>query len=70
MKIPVEGNPTLYRDSESGAIINCSDSEYNSYLRSKEMKLKERTEIDNIKNDVNEMKEMMRMILQKLETSK
>lgn len=35
MKIQVEGNPHLYRDLETGAIINCSDIEFNSYLQNK-----------------------------------
>lgn len=67
MKIPVEGNPNLYRDSESGAIINCSDTEFNSYLKSRELKLKEKQEIDSLKNEVNEIKDMMKLILQKLD---
>lgn len=76
MKIPVESNPGLYRDSHSGAILNCSDIEYEKYLSSKKQKLKEIdqieklklqvNEIDQLKSDVNEMKGMMKLILSKL----
>jgi hypothetical protein len=67
MKIPVEGQPGLYRDSESGAIVNISDIEFDSYQRTKELKLKEKNEIDILKNDVSEIKDMMKLILSKLE---
>lgn len=76
MKIPVEGNPNLYRDINSGAIVNGSDSEFQKYLELKEIKLKEISEmnelksqiseIDQLKNDVNEIKDMMKIILSKL----
>ena len=45
-KIKVKDSGSLYRDEESGAILNCSDSEYNSYLKLKEKKMKEVSEMD------------------------
>lgn len=78
MKIPVEGNPNLYRDIESGAILNCSDIEYINYQENKKRKLKELDElndlrskviqIDELKSDVDEIKDMMRLILSKLDS--
>lgn len=78
MKIQVEGNPHLYRDLETGAIINCSDIEFNSYLQNKKRKLQEIEEINNLKNqvneidqlksDVDEIKSMMKLILSKLDS--
>lgn len=68
MKIPVEGQPGLYRDSETGAIINSSSGEFSSYEQSKKIKLKEREEIENIKNDLSELKDMMKEIVTKLTT--
>ena len=38
-KIPVEGNPGLYRDTHSRAIIDCSDINFNNYLKLKEQKI-------------------------------
>ena len=66
-KIKVKDSGSLYRDEESGAILNCSDSEYNSYLKLKEKKMKEVSEMDKLKNDVDELKDMMKLILSKLD---
>ena len=66
-KIKVKDSGSLYRDEESGAILNCSDSEYNSYLKLKEKKMREVSEMDKLKNDVDELKDMMKLILNKLD---
>jgi hypothetical protein len=66
-KIKVKDSGSLYRDEESGAILNCSDSEYNSYLKLKEKKMKEVSEMDKLKDDVDELKGMMKLILSKLD---
>ena len=66
-KIIVKDSGSLYRDEESGAILNCSDSEYNSYLKLKEKKMREVSEMDKLKNDVDELKDMMKLILNKLD---
>ena len=66
-KVKVKDSNSLYRDEESGAILNCNDSEYDSYLQLKEKKLKEAAEMDKLKNDVDELKDMMKLILSKLD---
>ena len=66
-KIKVKDSGSLYRDEESGATLNCSDSEYNSYLKLKEKKMREVSEMDKLKNDVDELKDMMKLILNKLD---
>tara|TARA_S200002703_G_scaffold159240_3_gene172017 strand:+ start:1052 stop:1261 length:210 start_codon:yes stop_codon:yes gene_type:complete len=66
-KIRVENRHSLYRDSETGAILNCNDSEYDSYLRSKNIAAKKKNEIDQLKSDVGELKDMMKIILEKLD---
>lgn len=48
-KIPVEGNPGLYRDKFSGAIVNCSDMDFSRYLQLKEQKIVEANEMKKIK---------------------
>ena len=67
MKIKVKDSGSLYRDEESGAILNCSNSEYDSYLKSKKQKIEEGNEMDKLKNDVDELKDMMKLILSKLD---
>ena len=78
MLIPVEGNKGLFRDKNTKAILNCSDSDYQEYLEVKNTKIKEAVkmnemtekvnEIDQLKSDVNEMKDMMKLILSKLDS--
>lgn len=75
--IPVEGNPQLYRDPSSDAIINVSDAEYSAYMRLKQQKIREIEEknkkfqkideIDKIKSEVGEIKDMMKYIISKLD---
>ena len=77
--IPVEGNKGLFRDGNSKAILNCSESDYERYLQLKNTKIKENVrlnemnekinEIDELKSDVSEMKEMMKLIIQKLDSN-
>ena len=67
MKIKVKDSGSLYRDEESGAILNCSDSEYDNYLKLKKQKLIEANEMDKLKDDVDELKSMMKLILSKLD---
>ena len=67
MKLKVKDSGSLYRDEESGAIINCSNSQYDEYLKLKEQKMKEVSEMDKLKDDVNELKDMMKLILSKLD---
>ena len=64
-KVKISGS--LYRDEESGAILNCSDSEYDNYLKLKQKKLQEANEMDKLKDDVDELKSMMKLILSKLD---
>jgi len=64
--IPVEGHSSLKRDRYSNAIVNTNYKEYEEYISHRERKLKEREEIENLKNDVSEIKSMMKLILDKL----
>ena len=66
-KIKVKDSGSLYRDEESGAILNCSDSEYDNYLKLKQKKLQEANEMDKLKDDVDELKSLMKLILSKLD---
>ena len=66
-KIKVKDSGSLYRDEQSGAILNCSDSEYDSYLKLKQKKMQEVNEMEKLKDDVDELKSMMKLILSKLD---
>jgi len=66
-KIKVKDSNSLYRDEDSGAILNCNDAAYDNYLKMKQNKLNEVDEMDKLKDDVDELKDMMKLILSKLD---
>ncbi len=63
--IPVEGHKHLYRDEKSGAIINTDSHGFSQYKKSKQLKLTQREELDNMKKDIEEIKNLLRMIVEK-----
>lgn len=63
MMIPVEGHKNLFRNSETGAIVNCDEVGYNNYLKSKREKIKQKDEIEQLKNDVNEIKNLLKELI-------
>ena len=50
--IKVEGHSHLYRDPQSGAIINCDDHGYRQYVKSLESRNKQKRELDDMKKDI------------------
>tara|TARA_X000000950_G_scaffold220691_1_gene265805 strand:+ start:14101 stop:14310 length:210 start_codon:yes stop_codon:yes gene_type:complete len=66
-KVKVKDSNSLYRDEDSGAILNCNDAAYDNYLKLKERKLEEAAQMDKLKDDVDELKDMMKLILSKLD---
>ena len=67
--IPVEGEKDLFRDPKTNAIINTNQSDYLSYINSRKMRQNEKNKIDilekdvnSIKNDLNEIKSLLRSI--------
>ena len=63
--IPVEGHKNLYRDEKSGAIINTDSHGFSQYKKSKNIKLTQRQEIDKMKNDIEEIKYLLKQIAAK-----
>ena len=67
--IPVEGEKDLFRDPKTNAIINTNQSDYLNYINSRKMRQNEKNKIDilekdvnSIKNDLNEIKSLLRSI--------
>jgi len=54
--IPVEGRPNLYRDKNSGAIINTDASAYQQHLKYMQKTQSEQIRMETIENDVNSIK--------------
>ncbi len=63
--IRVEGHKNLYRDENSGAIINTDSHGYSQYKKSRNIKLTQKDEIDSMKKDIEEIKNLLRMIVEK-----
>jgi hypothetical protein len=61
--IPIEGHKDLYRDENSGAIINNNISEYNSYMKLKKQKQNEKNELDLLRSELNEIKTLLKELL-------
>ena len=61
--IPVEGHNNLIRNKNTGAILNKDRAAYWNYIKLKEMKQKEKSEIDEIKKDIDEIKSLLKEII-------
>ena len=61
--IPVEGHKNLYRDKDSGAIVNTDLSGYNQYMQMKSARLTQREELDKMREDIDEIKFLLKQII-------
>jgi hypothetical protein len=71
MLIKVQGDPSLVRDSSTMAILNTNGTDYENYIRrrqslmsDKEQLATQAQEINNIKEDLSEIKQMLTALLQ------
>jgi len=58
--IPVEGHNNLFRDKNTGAIINTDSSGYVQYQKMKQRRQTERQELDTLKKDIEEIKSLLK----------
>ena len=63
--IPVQGHKDLYRDEKSGAVINTDTNGYSQYKRMKSAKMSQNEEIDKMKEDIEEIKCLLKQIASK-----
>jgi hypothetical protein len=61
--IRVEGHPNLYRDEESGAIINCDSVAYNQYVNSLNARDSQKRELNEMRKDIDEIKSLLKELL-------
>jgi hypothetical protein len=64
--IPVKENKGLFRDEKTNSIINCDDLQYEQYMKMKALKTKEKTELEELKSDINEIKSVLKILLEKI----
>tara|TARA_R100000951_G_scaffold32095_1_gene27424 strand:- start:193 stop:387 length:195 start_codon:yes stop_codon:yes gene_type:complete len=63
--IKVEGYSNLYRDEKTGAIVNCDSITYNQYVNSLDIKEFKNEELNNMKKDIEEIKNLLKDFLSK-----
>ena len=61
--IRVKGHTNLYRDENSGAIVNCDSLAYNQYLNIVNNRESQKKELDMIKQDIDEIKSLLRELI-------
>lgn len=61
--IRVEGHQNLYRDEKSGAIVNCDSAAYNQYLNSLSIRDSHKRELDEMRNDIDQIKSLLKELL-------
>ena len=61
--IKVEGHPHLYRDPNTGAIINNDDQGYAQYVKSLESRKKQKDEIEKLRNELDEIKSLLKVFV-------
>jgi len=62
----VEGHSDLVRDMDSGAIVNNDTTGYQNYIQMRNQKLKEKERLDNLENEVGEIKSLLQKLVDKL----
>lgn len=63
--IKVQGYPGLYRDENTGAIVNCNDSEYRHRLNKINAVDSQREEINRLRNELDEIKSLLHELTKK-----
>jgi len=63
--IKVEGHSNLYRDENTGAIVNCDTAGYDQYINTITQKDLRKKELDEMKKDINDIKFLLQEILNK-----
>ena len=63
--IKVQGYPGLYRDENTGAIVNSNDSEYKHRLNKINAVDSQREEINRLRNELDEIKSLLHELTKK-----
>lgn len=61
--IRVKGYTNLYRDENTGAIVNCDSIAYNQYLNIVNNRESQKKELDTIKQDIVEIKSLLQELI-------
>jgi hypothetical protein len=62
MYYKVRGNPNLVRDKNTNAILNVNLTEYETYVKTNQIKQKENFRIEKIESEISTMKDDLNLI--------
>jgi hypothetical protein len=62
IKVKVEGHSNLYRDPDSGAVINSSQADYERYMKGKANREGMVSEINTLKQELDEIKQLLKKL--------
>ena len=66
MKSPIEGHPNLYKDKETGVIVNRNDSDRERYRIAKAQSrnsMNTEAELASLRNEINEIKSLLQQLI-------
>ena len=66
MRVNIQDRPGLQRDISSGAVINTDNTAYAKALKAQELAKAKKHEIEDLKQDVKELKQLMQTIIERL----
>lgn len=61
-KLKVEGHSNLYRDVNSGAVVNSNRDEYERYMKAKANRDNMVSEINTLKQELDEIKQLLKQL--------
>ena len=66
MKSPIEGHPNLYKDKDTGLIVNRNDSDRERYRIAKAQSRASKNtdaELASLRNEINEIKSLLQQLI-------
>ena len=73
----IKDNASLFRDEQTGAVLNVNQKAYKDYIsqreklqKEKDLLLNNQREIDALKEDVSEIKDLLKVIVNRLQETK
>lgn len=64
--LKIENHPDLIKDKVSGAIVSNDTAAYAAYINRQEKLKRDATRLDNIENELSEVKELLQALLKRL----
>ncbi len=69
MFLKVKGNPGYIKDTNSGLVLNVNKEEIEAARKRKALRQQQEQDINNLKNEVSDIKKMLGTIIEKLDGS-